>query len=114
MNANIYPFLAFERFSPQEAFTYALQHCHERIPEIEAIIKNHAEYAYKYAHLVLCKRWVEAENTISKSPEFGYYYALEVILGKFPEAESLQHSPQNGTCQRRCNGSCEQNRVKSL
>jgi hypothetical protein len=80
--------LKIKNFSPEEAYAYALAHCHEQIPEIEAILKNHAAMAYKYAMLILHRRWLEAEGEIAKYPDHGYYYALEVIRGRFPEAEA--------------------------
>jgi hypothetical protein len=61
----------------------------ERWPELEKIVINDPDLAYRYAMFNIDGRWPEAEPTIMKDAESAYYYATNVLQKRWPEAEKV-------------------------
>jgi hypothetical protein len=59
----------------------------ERIPEIEAIIKESSIWAHEYARDVIKGRWPEAEAKIFSDPASGRNYIYKAPKGPCPEIE---------------------------
>lgn len=88
------PEQAEDLFSYMDAFSQAVD-CYDfalkwnvRLPELENVIKDSAEYAYYYAKNVIKGRWPEAEDTIAKAKdEWTIRYVLDSYKAPWLPAE---------------------------
>ena len=53
------------------------------------IIRQHPNYAYRYARDILKCRWPEGEQAILRSVRESYFYAKDVIKDRWYEAERV-------------------------
>ncbi len=74
---------------PERAYRYAKLIMKRRWPEAEPYILKNATYSYYYAKEVMVKRWPEAESYIIKYPYRAVWYARDVIVGRWLESEHI-------------------------
>ena len=73
---------------PDLAYKYANDALEgQRFPAGEPNIAANAAKAFRYARYIIKGRWPEAEANMARNAEMSYRYAKEVIKGRFPEAE---------------------------
>lgn len=89
-------FLIYLSATPEQAYHILMENKnHEYRSSYEQIIKKDPVFAYRYAKIIIRRRWKEAEEYIKKDPRYAFYYAESVIKGRWKEAEEyIEKDPE--------------------